>query len=39
MRFVADEGLDAPIVELLRIKGHEVFISKKSIPVLLTNKF
>jgi len=32
MRFVADEGLDAPIVELLRIKGHEVFYIKEEHP-------
>ena len=25
MKFVADEGLDVPIVEMLRINGHELF--------------
>jgi predicted nuclease of predicted toxin-antitoxin system len=32
MKFVADEGLDAPIVEALRNNGHEVFYIKEECP-------
>ena len=34
MKFVADEGLDAPIVVLLRSSGHEVFYIKEEHPGL-----
>ena len=34
MRFVADEGLDAPIVTSLRTEGHEVFYIKEEHPGL-----
>ncbi|MBL0309488.1 MAG: DUF5615 family PIN-like protein [Bacteroidetes bacterium] len=34
MRFVADEGLDAPIVELLRNSGYDVFYIKEEHPGL-----
>jgi predicted nuclease of predicted toxin-antitoxin system len=34
MRFVADEGLDAPIVSALRSEGHEVFYIKEEHPGL-----
>ena len=32
MKFVADEGLDAPIVVALRNEGHEVFYIKEEHP-------
>jgi predicted nuclease of predicted toxin-antitoxin system len=32
MRFVADEGLDAPIVVALRNEGHEVYYIKEEHP-------
>ena len=35
MKFVADEGLDAPIVQALRNSGHEVYYIKDEFPGLL----
>jgi len=32
MKFVADEGLDLPIVKALRAEGHEVFYIKEEHP-------
>ena len=32
MKFVADEGLDAPIIHALRYGGHEVYYIKDEHP-------
>ena len=39
MKFTADEGVDAPIVKILRENGHDVFISPKKNPAFQTPMF